>query len=152
VTTPVTLLLLAAAAALLRTVIQYSTAVRNAKLDAIETTIGTSPKLQVRTGGPPANCAAAATGTLLCEIALPSDWMGAASGGTKAKAGAWTGTAVSTGVAGHFRILDSSGTTCHAQGTVTLTGGGGDMTMDNTNLASSQAVTINTGTITDNNG
>ena len=55
--------------------LQYSTAVRNAQLDAVESAIGTAPKLQLRTGAPPANCAAADSGTLLCEMILPSDWM-----------------------------------------------------------------------------
>ena len=53
--------------------IKYSTAVRNAQLDAIETTIGVSPKLRILTGTAPANCAAAQTGTLLAELTLPSD-------------------------------------------------------------------------------
>jgi hypothetical protein len=37
------------------------------------------------------------------------------------------------------------------QGTVTATGGGGDMTLDNVSIASSQAVTVNTFTLTDAN-
>jgi len=60
--------------------IQFSTTVNNAILDAIETTIGTSPKWRGYTGAMPANCAAAATGTLLVEISCPSDWAAAASG------------------------------------------------------------------------
>jgi len=98
--------------------LQYSESVRNAQLDAKETTIGTAPKLRIYTGTQPANCAAAASGTLLVEITLPSDWLSAASGGSKAKAGTWSGTAVATGTAGHYRIYDSSGTTCHEQGDV----------------------------------
>lgn len=42
--------------------VQYSTAVRNALLDAIETATGASAKLRIYTGSAPANCAAAATG------------------------------------------------------------------------------------------
>ena len=45
----------------------------------------------VRTGAPPANCAAPDTGTLLCEIALPADWMAASAAGVKAKSGTWQG-------------------------------------------------------------
>lgn len=99
--------------------LQFATSLRNGWLDFIETHIGTAPKLQIRSGSPPANCAAAASGTLLCEITLPSDWMAAASGGSKAKTGTWQGTAAATGTAGHYRILDSGGTTCFEQGTVT---------------------------------
>lgn len=127
--------------------LQYSGSVRDAQLDAVETVVGTSPKLQLRTGAPPADCAAADSGTLLCEITLPSDWMAAASGGSKAKSGTWTGTGAAGGNAGHFRVKNSAGSTTHAQGTVTATGGGGDMTMDNINIALSQAVTVNTFTL-----
>lgn len=131
--------------------IQLSVAARNARLDQIETTIGTGPKLQIRTGAPPADCAAADAGTLLAELTLPADWMAAASGGQKAKAGTWQVAAVAAGVAGHFRLKDSTGATTHVQGTVTATGGGGDLTLDNTNIASGQTVTITTFTLTDGN-
>lgn len=131
--------------------LQYSGAVRDAQLDAVETVVGTGPKLQLRTGAPPADCAAADSGTLLCEITLPSDWMAAASGGSKAKSGTWTGTGAAAGNAGHFRVKNTAGSTTHAQGTVTATGGGGDMTMDNINIAVAQAVTVNTFTLTAGN-
>lgn len=132
--------------------IQYSTTVRNGKLDAIETAIGTAPKLQLRTGAQPANCAAADSGTLLCEMTLPSDWLANASSGSKAKSGTWSGTGAAAGTAAHFRIKDSTGTTCHMQGSVTATGGGGDITLDNAVIASSQAVAMNTFQINENNG
>ena len=122
--------------------VQNSVAVRNARLDSFETTVGTAPKLQIRTGAQPANCAAAASGTLLCEITLPSDWLAAASSGSKAKSGTWAGTGVAAGTAAHYRIVDTAGTTCHEQGSVTITGSGGDMTMDNTSIAVDQVVTI----------
>jgi hypothetical protein len=124
--------------------IQFSVAVRNARLDAIETVMGASAKLQIRSGAQPANCAAAATGTLLCEIALPADYQSAASGGSKTKSGTWSGTGVAAGVGGHYRIVDNAGTNCHEQGSVSGTGGGGDIELDNTNIAVGQAVTINT--------
>lgn len=131
--------------------IQLSVAARNARLDSFETATGASAKLQIRSGAQPASCAAAATGTLLCEIALPADWMAAASGGTKALAGTWQASAAAAGTAGHFRIVDNAGTTCHMQGSVTATGGGGDMTLDNTSIAAAQVVTITGFTLTDGN-
>jgi hypothetical protein len=131
--------------------LQYSTGVRNARLDQVESTVGTAPLLQIFTGAAPANCAAADSGTKLVEIALPSDWMAAASGGTKAKSGTWSAAAVATGTAGYFRIKDSAGTTCHAQGTVTATGGGGDMTVDNTSIANGQTMTVSGFTLTAGN-
>lgn len=98
--------------------IQFSTTVRNAMNDAIETAIGTSPKLRFYSGSIPANCAAAATGTLLCEITCPSDWASASASGEKAKSGTWSATASATGDVGYYRMYDSGATTGHEQGTV----------------------------------
>jgi hypothetical protein len=132
--------------------VQLSVAVRNARLDAIETSIGTSAVLKIRTGAAPANCGTADSGTVLATLNLPSDWMAAASSGSKAKSGTWEDlTADNTGTAAHFRVYASDGTTCGIQGTVTATGGGGDMTLDNTSIASGQAVSITTFTLTDAN-
>lgn len=128
---------------------QYSVAVRNATLDPIESTIGVTPRLYLYTGSPPATTATAATGTLLnsASYSLPSDWMAAASGGSKGIAGApWTVTANAAGTAGYFRILDSTGTTVGIQGTVGI--GTGDMQLDNTNITSGQVVSITAFTIT----
>ncbi len=132
--------------------VQLSVAVRNARLDAIETSIGTSAVLKIRTGAAPANCGTADSGTVLATLNLPSDWMAAASSGSKSKSGTWEDlTADNTGTAAHFRVYASDGTTCGIQGTVTATGGGGDMTLDNTSIASGQAVSITTFTLTDAN-
>lgn len=132
--------------------LQYSVAVRNARLDVVESTVGASAILRIRTGAVPANAAAADTGTVLATVNLPSDWMNAASSGTKTKAGTWEDTSAdATGTAGHFRIYDSGGTVCHIQGTVTATGGGGDMTVDNTSFAAGQAFSVVTFTLTAGN-
>ena len=69
--------------------LKYSVAVRNARLDSVESAIGVSAVLKIRTGAAPANCAAADSGTVLATVTLPSDWMAAASGGTKALSGTW---------------------------------------------------------------
>jgi hypothetical protein len=123
--------------------------VRNALLDAIETAIGAAPVIELRSGALPANCAAASSGTLLARNAIPSDWMAAASGGTKAKAGTWTLTGLGAGTIGHFRIFEvGSPDVCHGQGDVTATGGGGAMTVDNTSIALDQVVTVNTFALT----
>lgn len=134
--------------------IQLSVAVRNARLDAIETTVGTAAVLKIYdlTAGAPANCAAAITGTILATITCPSDWLAAASSGAKAIAGSWADTSAdATGTADFFRIFASDGTTCGLQGTVTLTAGGGDMTLDNTSVVAAQSITITTFTLTDGN-
>lgn len=123
--------------------IQKSVAVRNARLDAIETAIGAGAILKIRTGAQPANCAAADSGTVLATLTLPADWMAAASGGVKAMAGTWQdGSADGTGTAGHYRIYASDGTTCGSQGTVTATSGGGDMEVQNTSFATGQAFSV----------
>ncbi|HXJ72343.1 MAG TPA: hypothetical protein VNM37_05805 [Candidatus Dormibacteraeota bacterium] len=104
--------------------------------------------MRIRTGSPPANCAAADTGTVLATLNLPSDWMAAASSGSKAKSGTWQDTSAdNTGTAGHFRIYDSGDTTCHIQGTVSASGGGGDMTVDSTSFTSGQSFTVTIFTI-----
>lgn len=123
--------------------VQNSVAVRNARLDAFETAVGTSPILKIRTGAQPANCASADSGSVLATLTLPSDWMANASSGSKAKSGTWQdSSADATGTAAHYRLYASDGTTCHEQGSVTVTGGGGDLTVDNTSFAAGQNFTI----------
>lgn len=126
--------------------IQFSDAVRNAMVDAIETTVGASAIMRIRTGAPPASCAAADTGTVLATLNLPADWMAAAAAGQGAKLGTWEDTSADAGgTAGHYRVYDSGGTTCHIQGTVAQSGG--DMNVSNTNFAAGQPFTVNTFTI-----
>jgi len=129
--------------------LQLSTAARNALLDAIETAIGASAILKIRTGAAPANCAAADSGTVVATLNLPSDYLAAAASGSKAKSGTWEdASADATGTAAHFRLYANDGATCHLQGTVTATGGGGDLTVDNVSFASGQAFTITGFTLT----
>ena len=130
--------------------IQYSTAVRNARLDSLESTVGTSAILKIFDGTLPANCAAADNGTVVAEFSLPSDWMAAASGGQKAKSGTWQETSANaSGSADYFRVYDSGGSTCHMQGTVGQ--GAGDLSLDNTTIVAGQQVTVNSFTITEGN-
>lgn len=132
--------------------LQLSVSVRNAELDAIETAIGTSAILKIRTGSVPSDCSQADTGTVLATVNLPSDWMAAAASGSKAKSGTWQdASADAAGTAAHFRIYDSGGSTCHIQGTVTATGGGGDLTVDNVVFAAGQSFTISSFTLTAGN-
>jgi hypothetical protein len=130
--------------------IQLSVAVRNGRLDSFETVCGTSAVMKIFTGSPPANCAAADSGTVLATANLPSDWMAAATGGTKAKSGTWEDlSADNTGTAAHFRIYDTGVTTCHMQGTVGTSGT--DMIVNSTSFTAGQAFTVNTFTLTDGN-
>lgn len=131
--------------------IQLSVETRNARLDAIETVAGATPVLKLFSGAQPANCAAANSGTELWTETLPADWAAAAAAGVKAKSGTWNALGIAAGVAAHYRLYKSDGVTCVLQGSVTTTGGGGDITLDNTNIAIGQDVTIATWTITDGN-
>lgn len=134
--------------------IQLSVPVRNARADAWETTIGDSALLRIYSGDAPANCAATESGTLLVEYDLASDWAAAADSGEKELNDlplSVTGAdAAGDGTdAGHFRIYDSAGTTCGMQGTVTATGGGGDMQLDNVSIAKDQKVNITSFALTE---
>ncbi len=132
--------------------VQLSIAVRNARADAFEATIGASAVLKLRTGAQPATCATADSGTVVATLSLPADWMAAAASGAKALLGTWQdASADAAGTAAHFRIYASDGTTCGAQGSVTITGGGGDMTVDNPALQVGQLVNVTAFTITEAN-
>ena len=125
---------------------QYSVAVNNTRLDSIETAIGVSAILRIRTGAAPANCAAADTGTVLSTLTLPSDWMLAAAAASKAKSGTWVDSlADATGTAAHFRVYDSGGTVCHIQGTYGTSGT--EMIGDSASFTINQSFTINTFTL-----
>ena len=100
-----------------------------------------SGTLRIRSGAPP-GAGNAATGTVLATVTLPADAFAAAASGAIAKSGTWEDlSADATGAAGHFRLEDSTGTYL-LEGTVTITGGGGDMTVDNTAFAAGQPFTI----------
>ncbi len=132
--------------------VQNSVAVRNARLDSDESAIGTAPILTIRTGAQPADCATANSGTVLATLTLPSDWMNAASGGIKTKLGTWQdASADNAGTAAHYRIHDSTGTTCHEQGSVTVTGGGGDMQVDSVSFTAGQSFSVTVYTVTAGN-
>jgi hypothetical protein len=131
--------------------VQFSAAVRHAMLQAFETTVGPSPLLQLFSGAPPASCAAVDTGTKLAEGALPADFQAAPSGGSALKNGTWNVTGLAAAGAGtavgHYRIR-STGGTVHEQGTVTVTGGGGDLQMTVASVANGQTVTVSNHTLT----
>lgn len=127
--------------------VKFSTAVRNIMLDSIESTVGPSPRLVFYTGSAPSNTVDVPTGTVISTMVLPTDWMLPASNGQKLLSGTWTTTASAAGVAGYYRIWDSTGSVCHEQGSITMTGGGGDITVDNTNIALGQTITMLTKTL-----
>lgn len=140
--------------------VQYSTRVRIAMLDSIETATGANARVVFYGGSKPAICSDPASATVIATLPLTGnsgDWMAAASAAgnvvTKAKhsASSWSATASAAGTITHYRIYDSTITNCDEQGTVTATGGGGDITLDNVVVALSQTITITSKTITAGN-
>lgn len=141
---------------------QFSTALRTSRAAQIETTIGASAILRVfdaAAGSVPANCAAASAGTIVVEMTLPADWATQASG-VLSLAGVWQdASANATGNGRYFRVFDSAGTTCHLQGTVSISSGSGELKFNapdaggaNAGLpafAAGQVVTISSFTITE---
>jgi hypothetical protein len=132
--------------------IQLGTTLRNNMIGQYETTLGTTPKLILRSGAPPAAANSVDSGTFLAILTLPSDWLNAASAGAVTLLGTWSGTGTSAGTAGHYRLKDSTATstdntgTTHEQGTVGQ--GSGDLSLDNNVIAASQAISITTWTRT----
>lgn len=120
----------------------FADAAWNAMLDAFETATGVSAILKLRTGSAPATVASPSTGTVVATMNLPSDWMANAASGTKALSGTWQDTSAdAAGTVGHFEICKSDNTVM-LRGTVTATGGGGDITLDNVAVNLAQSVTI----------
>jgi hypothetical protein len=118
----------------------------NALVDEIDT--GGAGTIEIRTGGAPATCETADSGTLLGTLTFGGTAFGAASDGTdKATVTANSITDESSapngGTAAHFRVKNGSGTVV-LQGTVTGTGGGGDMELSNTTVVASDTISIGT--------
>jgi hypothetical protein len=129
--------------------LQFSTTYRNALLDLFDTVPGSYQVIRVYSGSVPANCAASNSGTLLAEFDLQQPGWDAAFGGAKSLSNITIPTTgLANGTAGHFRLYDGTAATCHMQGTVTATGGGGDATIDNTSITIGQTVNITQFTLT----
>lgn len=124
-------------------VVQLSVAVRNARADAFETTVGPSAIMKHFGGAMPANCAAADAGAPLATINLPSDYLTNPVNGTKSKSGTWQDpSADASGTATHWRVYDSTGTTCHGQGDITNNAGTGSLKVDNVVYVAGQPIDI----------
>lgn len=122
--------------------IQFAQSTAHAMLDAIETDLGASPVLYFRSGAQPATCGAADTGTLIATIALAADAFANAASWVKALSGAVSDSSADNGgVLGHFRIK-TAGAVTKVQGSITATGNGGDITVDNTNVAQGQQIDV----------
>lgn len=121
--------------------------VRNRIADALVAAFGASAVLEIRSGVRPTNGADAASGTILWSFTFDATPWGTTSAGGNAQADVpLEANASATGTAGHFR-LRNSGSSEWIYGTVTATGGGGDIELASTSLTSGQPVRITSLTI-----
>jgi hypothetical protein len=132
---------------------RISTAARNAAANAIAALLDGGPDagyIEIRTGSQPATVGTAATGTLLATIPLNDPAFAAAASGT-ASADVdplpSDTAADATGTAGWFRAYDGSDVAV-IDGSITATGGGGDMTLNTVALTAGVAVELTSWSIT----
>ena len=125
--------------------IRISNAMAKAMLDAgLDLLDGGT--IDIRTGAAPTNVEDAATGTLLGTCTFNATAFPASADGTDkatATANAITDDAAAdaTGTAGYFRAK-SSGATAHMQGSITATGGGGDLELATTSVVANAIISI----------
>jgi hypothetical protein len=131
--------------------LQFSTTDRTAFATQLVNVIA-GGTIKFFTGAEALNCAASDPAGVIASGTLPGT-AASASGGVLTKSGTWTITGSGAGTAASFRIYDTAGSpVCRIQGSVTASGGGGDMTLDNAVIANSQVVTVATFAITIGNG
>ncbi len=124
---------------------------RNNMLDAFDASVnngGGTATMEIRSGAKPATPETTATGTLLATINLANPAFATAATGSMDIAGVpLSATAAATGTAGYARIKDRAGTAV-ADGTVTATGGGGDVQIASTSVVSGTTVRVTGGALT----
>lgn len=110
--------------------------------------IGGGGLLRIYTGSPPANPQTAASGTLLATLPLANPAAGNASSGSAAfNAITDDSSADASGTAGWFRLEDASGTGI-IDGTITVTGGGGDITFNTVSFVAGGTVSMTSLSVT----
>lgn len=126
--------------------LQYSTTHRTNAVADISTQVGGTGYLLIYTGAAPANCATAASGTLLASLPCSATF-GTASAGVLTANAITSASAAATGTAGYWRLCTASnGTTVIAQGTVGTSGA--DLNLNSTSISSGQTVSVTSFTIT----
>ena len=131
--------------------IKLTNATKSAAADAVVDRLDAGSgagTIEIRTGSQPTNADDADTGTLLATLTFSDPAFGAASNGV-ATASIITSdsSADATGTAGYFVVKDSTGTKVFT-GTITATGGGGDMTLVTTSITAGQPVQLTSFTYT----
>ena len=120
---------------------QYSTGLRDARLNAIAKAVGAGPTLKMFSGPEPISCEHPDPQRLLVSMQLPRQWLSPATDGIVTKLGEWSATASDVGRIGCFRICDQRGT-CHLQCSISAAGGRGDMTVNDTVVVPGQRVVV----------
>jgi hypothetical protein len=111
---------------------------------ALATNIGSASVLEIRSGGKPATPETAAAGTLLVSITLATI---SSSGGVLTSSDPAAASPAASGTAGHFRLKQAGGTAV-LDGTVTATGGGGDLQLGSTTITTGVQVDLGVVSIT----
>jgi hypothetical protein len=130
---------------------RLSTAARTAAADAVVDLLDAgsgAATIEIRSGSQPATANTTATGTLLATFTLADPAFGAASSGVATMASTpRTTTGVAAGDAGWFRAKDSSGTAVY-DGSVTATGGGGQIELATVTISVGLTVELTSATVT----
>lgn len=125
---------------------RISTGARNAAVNAI-TALLNGGKVEIRTGSQPASVGTAATGTLLATLPLSATAFATASNGSASANAITSDTAAdASGAAGWFRGYDSAAGGV-IDGSITATGGGGDMTLATVSIVQDGTVSMTAWTI-----
>ena len=130
--------------------VRPSTAARNAAVNAITALVDAGAgagTLKIYSGAQPANGDSTETGTLLATVNLGDPAFAAAAAGTANAADPAPVTGVAAGTAGWFRVEDSTGANIY-DGSVTATGGGGDLTLATTTISVGVTVDITSMSVT----
>lgn len=133
-------------------VIRLPTASRNAAVAAVANLVDAdvgAGTIQIRSGPQPATGNDAASGTLLATVTLADPaWSGPVVGVmTLDTTPVLSTVGVAAATAGWFRMLDNSGDSI-MDGSVTGTGGGGDLELNTTTISIGLTVEITAGTLT----
>ena len=112
---------------------------------ALATDIGSGAIIEIRSGAKPATPETAASGTLLVSITVGGSW--SAAGAALSAADPSPANPAAGGTASWFRLKTSGGASM-LDGTVTVTGGGGDMTLGSTTITVGVPVDLGVPSIT----
>ena len=126
----------------------YSVTLRNAQLDPITTAVGNAGLLRVYDGTRPATGGAATV--KLAEFTLGTPFAPAAAAGVLSPTLPSSTTGLAASTASWFRVVTSGGTQV-IDGSVTATGGGGDLQLNTTTISIGLTINVTSWSITRGN-